>query len=241
MLNDSRFVCQCGTGINVVQTSAFIKVEDKEDDSGTETNDDIDDEKTEKVKDSSQESKFSSSFSILREIDIPLDETISFDVCPVTDVLITSHKSKLLRIWCLRTGELVRVIKSIHQQPIGFIEINKEKAWGDVSVIEVDGTKDIDGARGQLTWCTVAGAGVKLWEMGGNQMSKLINVDNIALIGYARWGKGSANDKFFAAERHIYILGTKADSKQFGVVQTLEGHYSQVTGIEFDGNKHLVR
>jgi WD40 repeat protein len=251
ILSGQRFVCQCGTGIKVVQTSVEIKPEKQEDMEIDDEDDDDSDLRLILEKTSIQDKKHgssssSTSFCIEREIEVPMDEIISFDACPVTNTLITSHKSRLLRIWCLLTGEVIKVIKSIHALPIGFIEINKTKAWEDFSEtkVKVEGEKQRkpeDAARGQLSWCTVAGAGVKLWEMGGNQMSRLIPVDNIASIGYVRWGVGSSKNQLFVAERHIYILGTSESNKQFGVLRTLEGHYSQVTGIEFDGTGHLIR
>jgi hypothetical protein len=82
----------------------------------------------------------------------------------------------------------------------------------------------------------VSGAALKMWQLGGNQMSKLIRVENITALGYVCW----ENTKFYAAERHIYIMGNHPETKQFGILKTLEGHYSQVTGIEFITGDNLM-
>lgn len=193
-------------------------------------------------------------FQITSHLETELDEIITFDACPSTRLLITSHKSTLLRVWDLDKSEVIKTVKSLHNLPITLIEIHKMRVAGRLQkTLKSKGTpspsrrnEDVDvtvvptydeavsSSRADLVWATVAGATVKFWELGGNKMSKMIHIGNIASIGYATWQTGD-NKRFFIAERNIYVLEATAsgDEAQYKITQTLEGHYSQVTGIEF--------
>lgn len=124
--------------------------------------------------------------------------------------------------------------------PIGHVEICKAQSLKDIKNILPNVSDELDAierTRAQLCWVSVSGAAVKMWQLGGNQMSKLIRIDNITALGYVRW----ENTTFYAAERHIYVMGINPETKQFGVLRTLEGHYSQVTGIEFCQQNMMLR
>jgi len=255
-MNDQYFVCQCGPSIKVMSTAMTTKIEKKENqDDEVDEQDSSADGLAENSKKSNIENEdkkdFKSLFSYVYELETELDEIIAFDACPSSSILITSHKSNLLRMWCLLTGQVIKTVKSLHHLPIGFIEINKTKTfWEAQKAIKQleksdSGTpnfKDaVEAVRGDLCWSTVSGSGVKIWEAGGNNMSRLVRIENIATLGYVRWSLKTYEKQLFVAERNIYVMGILKDKTQFDIVHTLEGHYSQVTGIEFGENDLMIR
>lgn len=217
--DDDEFVCQHGPVVKVIR-KGNVGI------------------KTEQGDDEDFKSNFKTSFVITKTIEAELDDILSFDTCLVSKVVITAHKSNLLRIWCLISGQLLKTIKSLHNMPIGYIEICKAQSLKNIKgVLSSNELDAIEGARIQLCWISISGAAVKLWQLGGNQMSKLIRVENITALGYARW----ENTTLYTAERNIYVMGIQPETKQFGVLKTLEGHYSQVTGIEFTTDNLMLR
>lgn len=197
-------------------------------------------------------------FQIISQMETELDEIITFDACPSSHILVTSHKSTLLRVWDLDKNEVIKTVKSLHHLPIGLIEIHKARANSSLhgklktngsnkgspsparssdndDIVEVPSyEKVVESTRSDLIWATISGAQVKVWEYGGSQMSKLIPIGNIASIGYATWTDDESK-RLFVAERNIYVIEAvkSGQEMQYKVTQTLEGHYSQVTGIEF--------
>ncbi len=195
------------------------------------------------------------SFGIIGTYDCEEDEIISFDTCPTTHTLITAHKSQLLRLWDLNTKVSSRTIKSFHTTPIGFLEVHKSKSLAlstcksndsasskpEDNVVSVD---DEEGdTRSRLTWTTIAGNVVKVWDAGGSLVSKAIRIDGIASVGFAKWDYSHTGKKnrLLVAERNIYLIEMDEQTKQFAVSQVLEGHYSQVTGVEWGPKDLMVR
>ena len=193
------------------------------------------------------------SFGIIGSYECEMDEIISFDTCAFTHTLITAHKSQLLRVWDLNTKETARTIKSFHSTPITFVEVHKSKSAAltnsktngfskpEDHIISVD--DDEKDTRSQLTWTTIAGNVVKVWDAGGSLVSKAIRIDGIPSIGFVAWdySKTGKKNRLLVAERNIYLIELDDQTKQFGISQVLEGHYSQVTGIEWGPNNLMVR
>ncbi|CAL8073192.1 unnamed protein product [Orchesella dallaii] len=251
VLSRCHFACQNGSAINVVSTSAAIKPKLDSDGEGTVINGNEDDIEPMVVDDTTQTT---GCFQIISHLESELDEIIGFDSCPATHLLITSHKSTLLRIWDLNKNEVIKTIKSLHALPIGLLEIHKARANFNLrkklaplsdsepeSVVKVPTFEEATlSTRNDLIWTTVSGAVVKVWEFGGNQMSKAIQIPGIASVGFAKWDDSGKKSRLFVAERNIYIVEPKEGTgkvSNYGITMTLEGHYSQVTGIEFaEGN-----
>lgn len=251
MLSHSHFACQFGAAVNVVSTGAPVKKKDEDSDRI---------ECTEGAEIHTEHE----GFEIISRLESDLDDVISFDACNSSQILVTSHKSTLLRIWDLEKNEVIKTVKSLHHLPIGLLEIHKVRAGhilqrklkSNVSntnstspsrsdsedVFEVlPYPEAVAATRNDLIWTTVSGSQVKVWEYGGNQMSKAIQIGNIASIGYVTWSDDESR-RLFVAERNISVIeAAKIGAEtQYKITQTLEGHYSQVTGIEFAQDGSLM-
>ncbi|ODN02897.1 Transducin beta-like protein 3 [Orchesella cincta] len=255
VLSHCHFACQSGASINVISTSAAIKPKsDPDDDDATIINGDEAEIEHMAVDGSTQ---ITGCFQIISHLESELDEITAFDACPATHLLVTSHKSTLLRVWDLNKNEVIKTIKSLHTLPIVLLELHKARANFSLrkklkasstsdsepeAVVQVPSFEEATlSTRNDLIWTTVSGALVKVWEFGGNQMSKAIHVPNIASIGFVKWDDSGKKSRLFVAERNIYIIQPKegggGNVSNYGITNTLEGHYSQVTGIEFvEGN-----
>ena len=183
-------------------------------------------------------------FQVIRTYSCETDEIISFGGSAEANVLVTAHKSSLIRLWDLNDEENPmepkKVIKSFHNTPIIHVAIATDGFKSAVRNVSLE--LDEDEKFTQLRWATVAGAVVKVWEFGGSQVSKAIHVDNIASIGFITWeGGNSGRQRLFAAERKIYVIDVTPETKQYKVEHVCEGHFSQVTGIEWPGNDVMIR
>lgn len=185
------------------------------------------------------------SFGVIGTYECEMDEIVSFDACPSTNTLITSHKSQLLRVWNLHSGEVTRTIKSFHSTPISHTEIHKTESATMKQEINAPLQEDSSIQWGEveaLTWATVAGNSVKVWKASGNQVSKQIRIEGVPSLGFVKWETtADVRHRFFVAERNIYCIEKEAGSNQYSLTQTLTGHFSQVTGLEWATGNVMVR
>jgi len=158
--------------------------------------------------------------------------------------MITAHKSNLLRLWNLKTNEVIRTIKSFHTLPINILEINKgSKLTNDELSKENNSSpqKESEIDQSDLHWVTISGATLKFWNAGGNQVSKAVNIDKVSSLAFAKWDTKEKSARLFAADRSIYVIEDQDGSNQYSTSYTLEGHYSQVTGLDFSNGETMVR
>lgn len=180
-------------------------------------------------------------FQVIRTFDCDMDEILTFDASAESSIMVTAHKSNLLRLWDLNEEETPlepkKLIKSFHSTPIMNVAIGR----GSGEAMKLNGDLVGEDSFSHLRWATAAGAVVKVWEFGGNQVSKAIHVDNIASVGLLKWETGSSGkQRLFAAERKIYVIDVTPE-KQYKVAHVCDGHFSQVTGIEWPGDNLMIR
>jgi len=228
-LPGSRFACKCGSSVKVVSTAeaAIVKLEEG-----------IEEEVV-------PEDPRHGSFGIIGTYQCEMDEIISFDACPSTNTLVTSHKSQLIRLWNLHTHEVTRTIKSFHKIPITHTEINKTESATlkreEDSPLGEDG-EIVWGDADELTWATVAGNTVKVWNAGGNQVSKEIRIDGGPSLGFIKWETTyNGKKRLFVADRCIYRIEQESGSNQYAMTQMMSGHFSQVTGLEWGAGNLMIR
>jgi len=257
VLSPIHFACQCGPVVKLVSISqsSLLKSEEKDKD-GSKTSLHLhvlvegEEIKIEEDEESGAEEKIkadtgfdsSSAFGIISTFETEMDEILSFDACPSTHTLVTGHKSGLIRVWDTNSREILRTIRGLHGNiPITGLEIYKASSSFGTAAAAASGTAASSG-RDQLVWATIAGNTVKLWDAGGNQVSKGIKIGDLPSIGFIKWDYSAkaGSPKLFVAERNIYCIEMDGKRKEFGVSRVLEGHYSQVTGLEWGPNYIMV-
>ncbi|CAG7833531.1 unnamed protein product [Allacma fusca] len=243
VLSACHFACQCGPTIKIISTTKSTPL-------GKEADDVIEvDEKAEELEGNDQDDKKedkNEGFKVINTYECEMDEILSFDASCLPHVLLTAHKSNLLRLWDLndttQPPKPVKLIRSYHNTPIIHVAIESSQnisSRGE-NVTSVGELSTGENPFANVRWATVAGSVVKVWEMGGNQVSRAIKVDNIASIGFVKWGC-HGKPRLYAAERKIYVIEMSDETKQYEVVSSCEGHFSQITGIEWSGeNNNLM-
>jgi len=137
------------------------------------------------------------------------DEIITFQLSPNDSVVVSSHKSGLLRHWSLKDGEVVRTWKSLHLTPV--VQLGFDSTTTLVASGATDGSLKVwDITRQYCTHNLKGGSGVY------SLVKFAPNPEDMRIYGASMDGK-------------IRVW----DLKTSQIVATLEGHFSVVTGLTF--------
>jgi len=146
---------------------------------------------------------------IIRSLKQDEDEVVTFQLGPDDSVVVSSHKSGLLRHWTWEDGNIVRTWKSLHLTPV--VQITFDSTTTLVASGATDGSLRVwDISKRYCTHSLKGGSGVY------SLVRFSPDLENLKIYGASMDGK-------------IRVW----DLKSSKLVATLEGHFSVVTGLTF--------
>nr|CAD7430284.1 unnamed protein product [Timema monikensis] len=146
------------------------------------------------------------------------DTVTTFTLSPDNEVVITSHKSGLFRLWNWRDGSVQKMWKSIHKGPVARLSLNPT-GW-----LMASGGSD---------------SSVRIWDL--QHQACTLNLRGIqGVVSVLEFHPEEERSQVFAAadDTTICAWDVKTGERQL----SLAGHFSKVTALAFHKDfKHMIR